>query len=174
MATMSLLPAKEGTCPVCATSHLPDEAHNAQSLFYGMRFKMLHHRDPTWADAVAHCSDAMKTMWTEELKRLDAWTEPEDGEEPIAEHPSDFDRSVIRVESTKKNDAADRCADFIADVVEVCKKHRVMLKLDDMCDFEAVEFEEHPENDQYGFILGASDLEDSVRLAVWDIVHPSA
>lgn len=84
------------------------------------------------------------------------------------ETPASILRAHMQVE-----DAADRCAVFIADIVDVCKKHRVMLKLADMCDFEVVEFEEHPVDDQYGFILGACDIEDAVRTAVWDVLHPS-
>lgn len=74
------------------------------------------------------------------------------------------------------DEASDRRAAFIEDIVEVCKKHRVMLRIDDREGLESVEFEEHPipGGDGYGFILGASDLEDAVRTAVWDVVHPSA
>lgn len=62
---------------------------------------------------------------------------------------------------------------FIADIVGVCKKHRVMVKVDDLIDFDTTEFEEHPENDGYSFCFGVSEIEESVRLAVWDVIHPS-
>lgn len=74
--SMQLLPPGPGLCPKCATKHTPAEPHNAQSLYYGVRFKMLHGREPTWADAIAHCSEATQTVWREELKRQGHWTEP--------------------------------------------------------------------------------------------------
>lgn len=83
MPSLTMLPAKPGTCPLCAVDHKPDEPHNAQSLFYQMRFNIVHGRSATWADAISHCSDRVKQLWTDNLKNLDAWSEP-DGE-PIAE-----------------------------------------------------------------------------------------
>jgi len=65
--TMMLLPAREGTCEVCATAHEPHLPHNAQSLFYGMRFQLEHGRAPDWRDAMAHCTDEMRALWTEQL-----------------------------------------------------------------------------------------------------------
>ena len=35
---MNILPAKEGTCPICAVSHEPELPHNKDSLFYQMSF----------------------------------------------------------------------------------------------------------------------------------------
>jgi len=64
---MTLLPPAPHLCQECATDHEPHLPHNAQSLFYGMKFKIEHGRDPTWADAMAHCSDEMKKLWTEAL-----------------------------------------------------------------------------------------------------------
>lgn len=63
----SLLPAKEGTCPECATAHDPAMPHNQQSLFYQYSFYNEHGRWPTWADAMAHCTDEVKAAWTEAL-----------------------------------------------------------------------------------------------------------
>lgn len=56
---MMLLPPAEGHCRICAVKHGPQEAHNAHSLFYGMRFKMRYGREGTWADAVANCTVTM-------------------------------------------------------------------------------------------------------------------
>ena len=92
MGVMMLLPAAEGTCPMCATEHDPDWPHNGQSLFYNMRFKMKHGREPTWADALAHCSPAMQSAWREKLKEKGVYGEP-DGE-PIAE-PCDKQSPVV-------------------------------------------------------------------------------
>lgn len=67
-----------------------------------------------------------------------------------------------------------RCAAFIDDIIAVCKKHRVLLRADDR-DEDPIEFAEYPApgGDGFGFILGARDLEDAVRNAVWGIIHPS-
>lgn len=66
-AKMFLMPAKQGTCPICATEHDPDYPHNKQSLYYQMRFQIENGRSATWKDAMEHCSDLMKEMWTEAL-----------------------------------------------------------------------------------------------------------
>ncbi len=62
-----LLPAKEGTCPECATEHDPGQPHNQQSLYWQYHFFGQHGRWPTWKDAMAHCSPEMKKLWTEGL-----------------------------------------------------------------------------------------------------------
>jgi len=74
---MMMLPAKAGTCPECAVAHAPDQPHNAGSLFYQMRFHGEHGRWPCWADAIAHCSEPIRTAWERELKARGAWKEPE-------------------------------------------------------------------------------------------------
>ena len=71
-----LLPPKPGTCPVCAADHTPDLPHNRDSLFYQMRFYQRHGRFPTWADAMAHCSETMKAFWKAEL--IKRGVKPED------------------------------------------------------------------------------------------------
>lgn len=68
--TMHMLPAKEGTCETCATAHDPDQPHNAQSIFYQMRFQLEHGRGPTWIDAMEHCTEAVRAVWTAELVKL--------------------------------------------------------------------------------------------------------
>lgn len=83
--TMMLLPPREGLCRICAGDHKPNMPHNAQSLFYGMRFKMRYKREGTWADAIAHCSVDMRIFWENGLRERGAWTEPPEGVEPIAE-----------------------------------------------------------------------------------------
>lgn len=59
---------KPGQCPVCATPHTPEMPHNQQSLYYQMTFHEDHGRWPTWDDALAHCSDAVKAAWIKELR----------------------------------------------------------------------------------------------------------
>jgi hypothetical protein len=85
---MQLLPPPEGTCPVCAVAHEPELPHNQQSLYYQYRFYGVRGRWPTWADALAHCSPAMREHWERELRAKGAWSEPEAGE-PIADPPAE-------------------------------------------------------------------------------------
>lgn len=82
---MMLLPPPEGHCRICAVKHAPTEAHNAQSLFYGVRFKARYGRDGTWADAIAHCSEQVQQFWIAALREKNAYTEPPEGVSPIAE-----------------------------------------------------------------------------------------
>ena len=56
-----------GTCPMCATAHDPEMPHNQQSLAYHYKFYDQHGRFPTWADAMEHCTDEVKAVWTEAL-----------------------------------------------------------------------------------------------------------
>lgn len=56
----TLLPAAPGACQTCATEHPPNAPHNLQSLYYGVRFKGLHGRDPTWFDCFAHLNVPME------------------------------------------------------------------------------------------------------------------
>lgn len=66
---MQLLPPRPGTCPECAANHDPAMPHNRDSLYYQMRFRQRKGRFPTWGDAMAHCSAAMKAYWTDELSK---------------------------------------------------------------------------------------------------------
>lgn len=70
---MTLLPCEKDACQECAVKHHPDDAHNKQSLYYQYKFYGIHGRFPTWADAIAHCSDNIKKRWKEELKKVGAW-----------------------------------------------------------------------------------------------------
>ncbi len=81
--SVHMLPAAPGNCQVCATKHDPSQPHNAHSFPYGMWFQLEYGRDPTWADAVAHCTEEVAMQWKEQLKRIGRWTEPKDGK-PIA------------------------------------------------------------------------------------------
>lgn len=67
---MFLLPPPSDKCQICAVDHSPKLPHNAQSLFYQVRFNMEHGRAPTWQDAMAHCDEAMRAAWTQGLKDL--------------------------------------------------------------------------------------------------------
>jgi hypothetical protein len=65
--TMMLMPAKLGHCEMCGAEHEPELPHNAQSLFYGVRFSALHGRSPNWLDATEHCTPEMRDMWLNAL-----------------------------------------------------------------------------------------------------------
>ena len=86
---MKLLPPKKGTCEKCAVDHTPEEPHSGASLYYQYRFLEEHGRWPTWADAVAHCSEKTQGCWKKELVLRGMWSEPESGE-PIAEQIKRF------------------------------------------------------------------------------------
>jgi len=58
------------TCPECAVDHDPDQPHNRQSLFYQYKFYNEWGRWPTWDNAMAHCSDEVKTFWVKALKQF--------------------------------------------------------------------------------------------------------
>lgn len=88
-AVVTIMPAAEGTCPVCATVHDPWEPHNAQSLYYQICFNSMVGRGATWADALAHCAEVVRVKWTAELKRRGVWSEPPAGEQPVRHHGVD-------------------------------------------------------------------------------------
>lgn len=85
--SMKLLAPPDGACRICARnpSHPPEQPHDAQSIFYGMRFRMRYGRDGTWADAIAHCDKHVRELWRDGLKKRGVWTEPPAGVEPISE-----------------------------------------------------------------------------------------
>lgn len=59
-----LSPPVPGVCPVCAVNHAPAMPHNRDSLYYQMCFWQKHGRFPTWADAMAHCDEHIRAVWT--------------------------------------------------------------------------------------------------------------
>lgn len=93
--SMHIMPAKPGTCPVCAVVHAPDQPHNQQSLFYQMRFNGSWGRWPTWADAVAHCKPELAAAWKNQLEKGGHWSDPPEGVEPIAEWPEGIQEGAI-------------------------------------------------------------------------------
>lgn len=70
MPGLTLLPVKEGVCQECGTDHRAESPHNQQSLYWQCAFYGQHGRWPTWADAMAHCDDQTKQLWTQELAKL--------------------------------------------------------------------------------------------------------
>lgn len=57
-------------CQTCAVKHPESAPHNKDSLYYQMSFQVQHGREPTWKDAMAHCSEEVKVMWIEQLTKL--------------------------------------------------------------------------------------------------------
>lgn len=92
----NMLPPADHLCPICAVEHPAHEPHDAASLYYCMRFRATHGRHPTWADALAHCAEEVRTVWKEELQRFGAWSEPADGQ-PIADPPHDSFHRMVEV-----------------------------------------------------------------------------
>lgn len=87
---MNIMPARPVTCAMCATAHGEHEAHNFQSLLYGMRFKMKYGRDPTHGDTVAHLPPKNQAAWMKAAvpflkKHGIEWNEPPEGSQRIAE-----------------------------------------------------------------------------------------
>lgn len=66
--TMMLLPPRKDVCQTCGKDHQPELPHNAQSMYYQVAFQMENGRYPNWLDAMAHCSDEMKAVWTKALE----------------------------------------------------------------------------------------------------------
>lgn len=69
---MTILPPKKGVCPICGTAHEACLPHNKDSLYYQYSFMQQHDRWPTWEDAMAHCSEDIRTQCTEILINLGA------------------------------------------------------------------------------------------------------
>ncbi len=65
----TLMPCAPDVCQECAKDHDPSWPHNQQSMYYQYKFYGQHGRFPTWADAMAHCSDELKQFWIQELKK---------------------------------------------------------------------------------------------------------
>ncbi len=61
--SMMLMPPAADVCQECAVDHPRDQPHNQQSLYYQYHFYARHNRWPTWSDAMAHCTDDVKTHW---------------------------------------------------------------------------------------------------------------
>ena len=64
-----LLPPSPDKCQQCAIKHLPEHAHDANSLFYQYWFKKHYDRWPTWKDAVKHCPPEIKKFGKRNLKQ---------------------------------------------------------------------------------------------------------
>ena len=81
-----VMPPPRDKCQICAVKHDTAEPHDAGSLYYRMTFSGMVGRQPTWADAIAHCHVMVRQAWERELCRAGYWTEPPDGEQPVKHH----------------------------------------------------------------------------------------
>lgn len=57
----------EDRCQGCGTKHDAEMPHNRESLAYQYKFYDEHGRWPTWKDAMSHCTDGVRKVWTEAL-----------------------------------------------------------------------------------------------------------
>lgn len=69
------------------------------------------------------------------------------------------------------NEAMDRMQAFKDGFLDLCRKHKVMLEFDDD-EFRFVE--QGRTDDGYKFIIDVSDMEEEVRLELWDEFHGQA
>ncbi len=81
-ATWQILPAAPEVCSQCAIDHEPQEPHNRDSLHYQYTFHGEHGRWPSWADAMAHCSPQVKSMWRLALAERGVIVEETPNEQP--------------------------------------------------------------------------------------------
>lgn len=58
---------RPGACKICATVHQPGQPHDRDSLYYQNWFRKRYKRLPTWADAMAHCSEDVKAEYMSTL-----------------------------------------------------------------------------------------------------------
>jgi hypothetical protein len=69
MRGLMLLPCRPDVCQECAVDHPVDHPHNAGSMYYQYRFRAKHKRWPTWEDAMAHCSEDVKSKVREVIAK---------------------------------------------------------------------------------------------------------
>lgn len=73
-------------------------------------------------------------------------------------------------------DAEKRREAFVADLVEVCKKHRVMMDPDamDWSDLDPIDimFAEFNQDVSTAFYVGLDSAESAIRAGVWPVLHP--
>lgn len=57
------------TCRICATAHRPEQPHDRDSLYYQNWFFKRYRHFPSWADAMAHCTEAVQAEFTATLAK---------------------------------------------------------------------------------------------------------
>lgn len=58
-----MVPPPKDHCQICGVKHSEELPHNAQSLYYKTWFFSTYGRSVTWADAMLHCSEEIRTIW---------------------------------------------------------------------------------------------------------------
>ena len=66
--SMSLLPPSPDKCQVCASTHLPEEPHNPDSLYWQTKRNMEGLPPATWEDALEHVTGDLREQWESILK----------------------------------------------------------------------------------------------------------
>jgi hypothetical protein len=78
--------------------------------------------------------------------------------------------------SDEINETDVRREKFIADIIDVCKKHKVMMDPDGSewlgMDADLISFLEADPSKSELFTVEISEIEEAVRIAVWPDVHP--
>ena len=70
MTGWMILPPSDKKCPICAVEHEVDKPHDATSFYYRFLFKNQYGREVTWNDAMLHCPEDIRQVWTEYLNNL--------------------------------------------------------------------------------------------------------
>ena len=68
----------------------------------------------------------------------------------------------------------ERRAMFLSDLIAVCKKHSVLLRIDDedWCELDDIRFrEERRTTDGYLFDVDIGDAEQAIRNEVWPMIY---
>lgn len=67
---IGILPPPSNCCQICGVEHDERLPHNAQSFYYQYLFNAQYGRGATWDDAMSHCSNDIKKIFTEHLNKL--------------------------------------------------------------------------------------------------------
>ena len=80
------------------------------------------------------------------------------------------------LEAEAAEDPEKRRERFLSDLVEVCKRHQVLIEADGSewlgLDADLIAFTEADPSKSDLFSVNIGDVEEAVRIAVWPIVHP--
>ena len=63
----TLMPPGGDVCQTCATDHAVEEPHNPASLYWQTARAMADQPQPTWVEALEHCTDEVYAGWREVL-----------------------------------------------------------------------------------------------------------
>jgi hypothetical protein len=80
-----MLPPPPDACPVCAVDHAPEEPHAPDSLFWQIARGMAGGPPPTWEEALAHCTPAVRESWITALARCNVEVDRHRADELAAE-----------------------------------------------------------------------------------------